>query len=187
MAILGDDRGALVIAVDFGTTFSGVAFAFRKPGTIGSPDDIEVIKDWPGSNGMTSDKVPTEIAYTNGVMRWGFLLEEQDRRIRCIKLFLDKSQPLPSFVSSIDVESQLKLAHKQVADCAREYLGAIHEHVLDVLKRRYSAAFISSTKLEFILTIPAIWTDIAQHATFTAARDAGFASRLRTISGAPIP
>lgn len=40
---LPDDR--LVIAVDFGTTYSGVAYAFNVPG---KEADVVSIQDWPG-------------------------------------------------------------------------------------------------------------------------------------------
>lgn len=40
---LPDDR--LVIALDFGTTYSGVAYAFNVPG---KEADVVSIQDWPG-------------------------------------------------------------------------------------------------------------------------------------------
>ncbi|KAK3063619.1 hypothetical protein LTR53_018835, partial [Teratosphaeriaceae sp. CCFEE 6253] len=46
----------LIVGVDFGTTYSGVAAAYSA-----TPDEIDIIKTWPGGNGITSDKVPTEI------------------------------------------------------------------------------------------------------------------------------
>ncbi|KAL7276609.1 hypothetical protein RUND412_000413 [Rhizina undulata] len=51
-------RQRLVIAVDFGTTFSGVAYAF-----IDDKEKFEVISEWPGGANSTTDKVPTEILY----------------------------------------------------------------------------------------------------------------------------
>lgn len=42
---LPDDR--LVIAVDFGTTYSGVAYAFNVPG---KKADVTSILDWPGES-----------------------------------------------------------------------------------------------------------------------------------------
>ncbi|RMY09904.1 hypothetical protein D0868_03980 [Hortaea werneckii] len=60
----------VVIGIDFGTTFSGfvhndrVAVSYSaKPD---APDDIKVIKSWPGGNNVLHDKVPSEITY--GVM-----------------------------------------------------------------------------------------------------------------------
>lgn len=72
-----------------------------------------------GGNGITSDKVPTEISYeldantkpiadvtpeqnpisgasTN--VRWGFMHKPDEPRIKCMKLFLDRNQKLPHFV-----------------------------------------------------------------------------------------
>lgn len=40
---VADDR--IIIAVDFGTTFSGVAYAFNVPGK--TPDVVSIM-DWPG-------------------------------------------------------------------------------------------------------------------------------------------
>ncbi|KAG9601333.1 hypothetical protein KCU77_g3251, partial [Aureobasidium melanogenum] len=51
----------LVVGLDFGTTFSGCAFAYS--GSLESPDEIEVIRNWPGSNNITSEKVLSELTY----------------------------------------------------------------------------------------------------------------------------
>ncbi|KAK4895262.1 hypothetical protein LTR27_006605 [Elasticomyces elasticus] len=51
----------LVIGIDFGTTFSGVAAAYSANPE--SPDELNIIKTWPGGNNITSDKVPSEVAY----------------------------------------------------------------------------------------------------------------------------
>ncbi|KAK3619064.1 hypothetical protein LTR56_024269 [Elasticomyces elasticus] len=70
----------LVVGIDFGTTFSGVAAAYSANPE--SPDELHIIKTsvhwhvlswasgrtltdnrWPGGNNITSDKVPTEVAY----------------------------------------------------------------------------------------------------------------------------
>lgn len=112
-----EDR--LVVGVDFGTTYSGVAACYSA-----TPDDVDIIKTWPGGNGITSDKVPTEISYdvvdgakagfdvdvsasqtaSKGV-RWGFQFKPEESRLRCIKLFLDRNQKLPHFVSPLDTVS----------------------------------------------------------------------------------
>ncbi|KYG41583.1 hypothetical protein M433DRAFT_7834 [Acidomyces richmondensis BFW] len=51
----------IIIGVDFGTTFSGVAEAYS--GTPVAANEINVIKTWPRGNNVTSDKVPSEITY----------------------------------------------------------------------------------------------------------------------------
>ncbi|KAH8174888.1 hsp70 protein [Sarocladium implicatum] len=176
----------LIVGVDFGTTFSGVAAVYTS-----TPDDIEIIKTWPGGNGITSDKVPTEIAYdipssthttadtsSDGPnVKWGFQFRPEESRLRCIKLFLDRSQKLPFYVSPLDTAAQLKRFGKNVVDAVSDYLTQVHAHTMDTLTRRYGESFMASTKVEFVLTCPAVWSDAAKNTTLQAAERAGMGSR----------
>ncbi|KXT06443.1 hypothetical protein AC578_6080 [Pseudocercospora eumusae] len=199
-----EDR--LIVGVDFGTTYSGVAAVYSA-----TPDDIDIIKTWPGGNGITSDKVPTEIAYDidgknvidnqpkaelnghgnangNGVspktIRWGFQFRPEESRLRCIKLFLDRNQKLPHFVSPLETAAQLRNSERTVMDAVTDYLTKIYEHTMEAMTRRYGEGFIKSTKVDFVLTVPAVWSDAAKNATLQAAERAGMGSRheLKLIS-----
>ena len=195
----------LIVGVDFGTTYSGVAAVYSA-----TPDDVDIIKTWPGGNGITSDKVPTEIAYelppppkdvpvspidSSSVedtdltppartIRWGFQFRPEDQRLRCIKLFLDRNQKLPHFVSPLETAAQLRKCDKTVMDAVSDYLTKIYEHTMETLTRRYGEAFVNATKVEFVLTVPAVWSDAAKNATLQAAERAGMGSRaeLKLIS-----
>lgn len=186
----------LIVGVDFGTTFSGwVPQAERKHEAnvrsvaavyTSTPDDIEIIKTWPGGNGITSDKVPTEIAYdfppnapqgTEPTVKWGFQFKPEESRLRCIKLFLDRSQKLPFYVSPLDTAAQLKRFNKNVVDAVSDYLTQIYKHTMDTLTRRYGESFMASTKVEFVLTCPAVWSDAAKNTTLQAAERAGMGLR----------
>ncbi|KAL9087723.1 MAG: hypothetical protein Q9165_006490 [Trypethelium subeluteriae] len=203
----------LIVGVDFGTTYSGYTSWIL----------------WPGGNGITSDKVPTEIAYDidpntsttsppvsppgpisslsskpsistlkskssphnrssggggNGGIKWGFQFKPESPRLRCIKLFLDRNQKLPHFVSPLDTAAQLRRYDKTVMDAVSDYLTQLYRHTLDTLTRRYGASFVESTRVEFVLTVPAVWSDAAKNATLHAAERAGMGSRheLRLIS-----
>ncbi|KAJ4423446.1 hypothetical protein N0V82_001919 [Gnomoniopsis sp. IMI 355080] len=171
----------LIVGVDFGTTFSGVAAVYTS-----TPDDIEIIKTWPGGNGITSDKVPTEIAYdiptgsaatTTPNVKWGFQFKPEDSRLRCIKLFLDRSQKLPFYVSPLETAAQLKRFNKTVVDAVSDYLTQIHRHTMDTLTRRYGESFMASTKVDFVLTCPAVWSDAAKNTTLQAAERAGMGAK----------
>ncbi|SPO03417.1 related to hsp70 protein [Cephalotrichum gorgonifer] len=189
----------LIVGVDFGTTFSGVAAVYTS-----TPDDIEIIKSWPGGNGITSDKVPTEIAYTSPspspasatsaatnstttttatpdttapTVKWGFQFRPEESRLRCIKLFLDRSQKLPFYVSPLETAAQLKRFGKNVVDAVSDYLTEVHRHTMDTLTKRYGESFMASTKVEFVLTCPAVWSDAAKNTTLQAAERAGMGSR----------
>ncbi|KAJ0346394.1 hypothetical protein KNSL1_007502 [Colletotrichum chrysophilum] len=170
----------LIVGVDFGTTFSGVAAVYTS-----TPDDVEIIKTWPGGNGITSDKVPTEISYdfpqnapegTKPNVKWGFQFKPEESRLRCIKLFLDRSQKLPFYVSPLETAAQLKRYNKNVLDAVSDYLTQVYKHTIDTLTRRYGESFMASTKVEFVLTCPAVWSDAAKNTTLQAAERAGMGS-----------
>ncbi|KAK1060009.1 hypothetical protein LTR74_012230, partial [Friedmanniomyces endolithicus] len=191
----------LIVGVDFGTTYSGVAAAYSA-----NPDDIDIIKTWPGGNGITSDKVPTEIAYDHAPaaevspispedggakevakpvgIRWGFQFKPEETRLRCIKLFLDRNQRLPHFVSPLETAAQLRKCERTVMDAVSDYLTKIYKHTMETLNRRYGESFVNSTPVEFVLTVPAVWSDAAKNATLQAAERAGMGNRheLKLIS-----
>lgn len=196
----GVDR--LIVGVDFGTTYSGVAAVYSA-----TPDDLDIIKTWPGGNGITSDKVPTEIAYDllepspnaepvdatpeQGAntrqpkqIRWGFQFKPEEQRLRCIKLFLDRNQKLPHFVSPLETAAQLRKCDRTVMDAVSDYLTKIYQHTMETLTRRYGESFMSMTNVDFVLTVPAVWSDAAKNATLQAAERAGMGNRheLKLIS-----
>ncbi|KAI0018272.1 actin-like ATPase domain-containing protein [Xylariomycetidae sp. FL0641] len=175
----------LIVGVDFGTTFSGVAAVYTS-----TPDDIEIIKTWPGGNGITSDKVPTEISYvtppsgSGPTVKWGFQFKPEESRLRCIKLFLDRSQKLPFYVSAQETATQLRGFNKTVVDAVADYLTEIYRHTTDTLTRRYGESFMASTNVDFVLTCPAVWSDAAKNTTLQAAERAGMGlkSEIQMIS-----
>ncbi|ORY64115.1 uncharacterized protein BCR38DRAFT_343069 [Pseudomassariella vexata] len=171
----------LIVGVDFGTTFSGVAAVYTS-----TPDDIEIIKTWPGGNGITSDKVPTEISYdlapdapadTVPNVKWGFQFKPEESRLRCIKLFLDRAQKLPFYVSPQETATALRRYNKNVVDAVSDYLTQIYKHIMDTLTRRYGESFMASTKVDFVLTCPAVWSDAAKNTTLQAAERAGMGAK----------
>lgn len=61
-----------------------------------------------------------------------------------------------------------------------DYLKQVYEHTMGILKRQMPDT-LASTPIEFIFTVPAIWSHKAQEATRTAASRAGFGSNGRPI------
>ena len=168
-------------------------------------DEIEVIKSWPGGNGITSDKVPTELSYEPAPIspkrspalgrkpsarllesyprfdelenidgpRWGFQLKPDESRLRCLKLFLDRNQQLPDYVSPVDTAAHLRKHEKNVMDAVTDYLTMLHNHTMTFLSRRYGDNFRASNLVEYVLTVPAVWSDAAKNATLLSAQRAG--------------
>lgn len=154
---------------------------------------MEIIKTWPGGNGLTSDKVPTELAYelpanappgTAPTIKWGFQFKPEEPRLRCIKLFLDRKQKLPFYVSPLEMAAQLKRYKKTVVDAVSDYLTEIYKHTMHTLRRRYGEAFVAQTQVDFVLTCPAVWSDAAKATTLQAAERAGMGkqSQIQMIS-----
>ncbi|KAI5850386.1 hypothetical protein DFP73DRAFT_539181 [Morchella snyderi] len=174
----------IIVAVDFGTTFSGVAFAYTD-----EPDDKEVISAWPSGGNRTSDKVPTEVSYDNnapGGYRWGFDIRPGQKRHQWFKLQLDPSQKLATKASSLArrYPSRTELPPGYSGDISQHvtnYLTALMKHTMGVLVKRYSQKFVDDTPIEYILTVPALWSDRARNLTFECAKKAGM-SRISCIS-----
>ncbi|PYH87041.1 hypothetical protein BO82DRAFT_396977 [Aspergillus uvarum CBS 121591] len=78
---------SIVVGVDFGTTFSGVAWAFKE-----SAGEIEVLSTWPGGGNRTSVKVPSTISGEARTASWGYQVGPFMDALRGIKLILDEEQ-----------------------------------------------------------------------------------------------
>ena len=101
-----------------------------------------------------------------------------------MKLFLDRNQKLPHFISPLETAAQLRSYRKTVSDAVADYLTEIYKHTMDTLRKRYGDSFVRTAKVEFVLTVPAVWSDSAKNATLMAAERAGMgrSSELRLIS-----
>ncbi|KAL4786295.1 hypothetical protein BJX76DRAFT_355201, partial [Aspergillus varians] len=166
-----DDR-KLIVGIDFGTTFTGVAWAETR-----RADHISVIESWPShtgtQEGISSVKVPTELRYTEDSVEWGFQIPALVARYQWFKLGLDESNPLVSTKSWGD---------KTPAELTEDYLSALYKQILYTLEQKLGAALLRTIPLEFSLTVPAIWTEAAKDKTLKACQKAGFIKNGEDIS-----
>ncbi|KZN90257.1 Heat shock 70 kDa protein [Penicillium chrysogenum] len=177
-----EERPKLIVGVDFGTTFSGVAWGLED-----CPDDIELIQTWPGGGNTTSQKVPTICSYDNERMKWGYQTDQsihpgkQQRLIQGVKLLLDESQKF-RYLPASDSQEIIKDLNKTPVEVAGDYLGKVVAHAQDVLARRFGTA-LQTMDLEYILTVPAVWSDKGKDYTRQAAQRAGISpASLRLLS-----
>jgi molecular chaperone DnaK (HSP70) len=54
------------------------------------------------------------------------------------------------------------------------YLTYLYKHFMSVLESRLSGSVVSSTPIDFVVTVPAIWSNSAKQKTQRAAEEAGF-------------
>lgn len=174
----------LLVAVDFGTTFSGVAWSQ----TI-RPENQNVVIQWPdrfGSlDGVTQDKVPTEIAYNGNVCKWGFQIKDGEGRHQWFKMGLDEEQAQQ--VSQLSLQypdpHALPPSYSQTSiDISVDFLKALKIHTEAILKSKLGNGVMSTTPIEYIITVPAIWSDAAKNRTRSCARRAGMGRNVRIIS-----
>ncbi|OQD94825.1 hypothetical protein PENSOL_c023G03038 [Penicillium solitum] len=134
---LSDNEHLMVIAIDFGTTYSGVAWAtlydFQRK-------SINLVTEWPDSL-QEEGKVTTEMFYEYGNKFWGYGIPKDADPISWFKLLLLKDEDTPEDIRSSEfflrakkkVREEGKTAQDLVIDC----LKLLWNHTLEMtLKAR---------------------------------------------------
>lgn len=89
-----------------------------------------------------------------------------------VKLLLDKSKEV-LFRPAIDSELIIKGLERKPVDVAGAYLKALFAHAKEILDRRGIGKLMQSMDVQYILTVPAVWSDKAKDLTKQAACHAG--------------
>lgn len=153
----------IIVGIDFGTTYSGVAWAETQ-----RPDRRVAITSWPISKtsreGESSDKVPTKLRYNGNNAEWGFSIPvtaAPDEIIEWFKLDLDPSlQSMGSVISN-----EAARGGRNVDTLVTDYISALGDHLMYTLREKLGDGVVKSTPLEFVVTVPAIWSDLAKDKT----------------------
>ena len=142
-----------------GTTYSGLAWAQ----TLKPELQVPVIQ-WPdatsgGLEGITNDKVPTEIQYDGGDYLWGFQIPEYGQRHQWFKLELDQRQTSQTRNASVLSASYLDpLAappsyDKTAEILSTDYLTALRKHAELVIRNKLPASALISTPIEYVVRL----------------------------------
>ncbi|KAL2820152.1 hypothetical protein BDW59DRAFT_164765 [Aspergillus cavernicola] len=163
----------LVIGIDFGTTFSGVAYATSSEFLTGN---ISPITEWPGCGG-DEGKAPTEIFYEHGTTSWGYAIPEDADPIRWFKLLLLKNEDLKEDVQSSEfyllAKEKVRSENLRPVDLVADYLRLLWEHTLRVIEKSRGAQFLPALRYHIVITVPAIWKGYARQSMEEAANMAG--------------
>ncbi|KFY28843.1 hypothetical protein V493_02733, partial [Pseudogymnoascus sp. VKM F-4281 (FW-2241)] len=177
----GRSKSQLIVGIDFGTTFSGVAFAFISNDNGEAKEDI--ITEWPGAGTYMKQKIPTVLYYDQyqKVVGWGPDIADAlaptgypkpgVQKVEWFKLQLMLSgntyidpinlPPLPPGKSEIDV--------------AADYLFKLRQAMRNQLQKSLGEVFNREERnIKYFITVPAIWNDAGKAATRAAAIQAGF-------------
>jgi molecular chaperone DnaK (HSP70) len=129
-------------------------------------DNIEVIHDWPcqSSRNATQEKVPSQVAYREEGILWGSSIPSDVPRHMWTKLQLDNKQTGEA-------------ANKQADDVITDYLTQIKAHLIKNFDRKYGATLWRTMPITLVVTVPAVWSDLAKARTLEAVDKAGFNTR----------
>ncbi|KAH7139869.1 Hsp70 family protein-like protein [Dactylonectria estremocensis] len=169
-----DAQEKVIIALDFGTTFSGIAFCFADQ----AEPSVTSIQNWPGAEGRSAPKVPTLINYDpsdKNTFTWGASIGwmNQSESVVGVKLLLDPSQQMPHYLKITNVKRDIKKLPKPPVHIACDYIGAMYKHALSEMTKAVTADYLAICQKQFVLSVPAVWSDAAKNATLMAAKMAG--------------
>ncbi|WZH46094.1 hypothetical protein QYS62_007164 [Fusarium acuminatum] len=160
----------IIVGIDFGTTYSGVAWAESR-----NPSRRTCITQWPVSStnkeGESSDKVPSKLRYNGNKIEWGFsipITAPQDEVVEWFKLDLDPSLQAMGQTLTSDGARGGRNVDKLVTD----FISQLGDHLLYTLREKLGDSIVNSTPLEFVVTVPAIWSDLAKDKTKKACQKA---------------
>ncbi|PYI16694.1 hypothetical protein BO99DRAFT_465129 [Aspergillus violaceofuscus CBS 115571] len=118
-------------------------------------------------------KVPSTTSYEARTASWGYRVGPFTEAFRGLKLLLDEEQET-MYPPSLCSKKLLAILNKDAVQVTADYLRHLIKYAQGVLERRLGIA-ASAMNLQFILTVPAVWSDKAKDCTLRAALKAGIA------------
>lgn len=144
-------RPDIVVGIDFGMTFTGVAYSSAPTWPA-----AKIVQHWAGKGpGELANKVPTCIEYnprSGRIERWGFLYDPDDGSADLKEFF--KLHLAPDYAATMPGGPSRADAQKWFAD----YVRCIYEHTIGLLSA--SIPGFAKRRVEFIFSVPTTWTDV---------------------------
>ncbi|KAF9151050.1 hypothetical protein DFQ26_001379 [Actinomortierella ambigua] len=165
-----DEDFPVSVAIDFGTTFSGCAYAHTPHDKVPT-----LISTWPSQN-IYYVKTPTVSLYkkTNGgyeMEAWGWKAYNstvqrgspgyESLLLNKYKIHLDENVDLPAWTHPISVPNAIS-----------DYLKALHDYAADRIEQELGGR-LTRKDFRYCLTVPVMWSDRAKDTMRKAAVRAG--------------
>jgi molecular chaperone DnaK (HSP70) len=165
----------VIIGIDFGTTFSGVAFTWSD-----KIERMEVISSWDSHEHSNSDeqKTPTAIAFgSKSKVSWGYGIPRDAEQLKWFKLLLVDDKDLPDDVRKStkikEAREYLKKHNKTPIQAISLYLRHLWNHSIQRITETVSRNLVNYSKFHIVITVPAIWPEYARARMREAASNAG--------------
>ncbi|KAL3858584.1 hypothetical protein ACJMK2_008856 [Sinanodonta woodiana] len=183
MSLKGKNH-VLVVAIDFGTAYSGYAFQFKHEFDK-DPTKISAPQAWNGGKAnLMSYKTPTCLLLDKDQKIHSFGFEAEDKYadlcmdkenerwyyFRRFKMKLQEGEGLKKD-SQLQDETGKKMPALQVFSLS---IQCLMSHLMKMLDKQGTG--VKKEEIHWVLTVPAIWNDSAKHFMRTAAEQAGILS-----------
>ncbi|KAL7819007.1 hypothetical protein V8C26DRAFT_434149 [Trichoderma gracile] len=174
---LHGQESTIIIGIDFGTTFSGVAWARSS-----RPDQTNIITSWKSNFNFNNDKekAPTAISYTDQgeeAPLWGYAAPIGESTLKWFKLCLLDEEDIPqSLRGSAHIQTakaSLAKTGSHAVDVIGDYLRELWKYSLSFIERAEGASMVQLSAFRVVVTLPAIWPAYAQFRMREAIEKAG--------------
>lgn len=115
-------------------------------------------------------------------VRYGYELQPDESRIKYIKLFLDRTQDYSKMAQVHNTPEELFKYGRYIEDAVTDFLAKIYERTRTALIQRYRRSVVMTAPIQYVLTVPAVWSDYAKEATLRAAQRAGMGHDIGMVS-----
>ncbi|KAH3833377.1 heat shock 70 kDa protein 12A-like isoform X2 [Dreissena polymorpha] len=191
-SIKSKSKKLVVAAIDFGTTFSGYAWALKHDFET-DPPKISTFTNWVGGGNLISCKTPTVLLLNEKqeFEAFGFAAEDKYSELaadedhkkyfyfRRFKMRLYQQKNLKRDTVIEDEQNKKMNAIKVFSICIKFLV----DHCLTLIRLRVSE--IKESDIEWVLTVPAIWNDSSKQFMREAAKAAGLKMDALTIALEP--
>ncbi|XP_054766581.1 heat shock 70 kDa protein 12A-like isoform X1 [Lytechinus pictus] len=174
----------VVVAIDFGTTFSGYAYSLTR-----EPESVHIMRKWEGGDpGVTNMKTPTTLLLTpeGEFHSFGFtardFYHDMDHKEAMRWMYFDKFKLTLHGNPNLNLKTEIKAANGKSFPAATVFehsLRFFHDHAIDELCDQSMDGEVDPRDIRWVLTVPAIWKQPAKQFMRQAAYKAGLASPSR--------
>lgn len=185
------DDFQLVVAIDFGTTFTGYAYSTRHEFKA-DPLQIHLMNWNAGSAGLVSQKAPTCVLFKpdQSFDSFGFEAEDNYNELALDDKhgawFFFRRFKMELYKDHLDRNKTLKTEdgkEMKAIKVVSSIISYLKDHMRKTIKDR--AIDIRETEIRWVVTVPAIWSDPAKQMMREAAETAGIAGNQLLIALEP--
>ncbi|KAK4678703.1 hypothetical protein QC764_310090 [Podospora pseudoanserina] len=186
----------LQIALDYGTTYTGVAYLpvsannLKHRGLEEFTEDIKVITAWPPKE--EQEKVPSQLSYSvtpKGCAQYGYDIDDNSLVLKKTKIQLeamgtrlDELRTLSELLKELrdlDLSEEEVIENgipehlaKEPEEIVKDYLNEVAEKTEKIITTELGRHVLSNVAIDLAVTHPAIWSDRALNSTYRAVRAA---------------